>query len=155
MNHLILLPKLVIHSTTRRMELRKRFYQKDVKDPEDIFAAKQLIALATSCPPDFSDSSREVFSDSSTEELDGQQGQEVQEAQEAQEVQEEEVEEDQEDQEEEEEDFVFPIEEDSEREEKIVPFSDFDYVFTCTAFLVTVYLYLSCFAFFFMQTERF
>ena len=148
MNHLILLPKLVIHSTTRRMELRKRFYQKDVKDPEDIFAAKQLIALATSCPPDFSDSSKEVFSDSSTEELDGQQDQEVQEDQE------EEVEEDQEDQEEEEE-FVYAIEEDSEREEKIVPFSDFDYVFTCTAFLVTVYLYLSCFAFFFMQTERF
>ena len=151
MNHLILLPKLVIHSTTRRMELRKRFYQKDVKDPEDIFAAKQLIALATSCPPDFSDSSKEVFSDSSTEELDGQQDQE---AQEVQQVQEEEDQEDQEDQEEEE-DFVFPIEENSEREEKIVPFSDFDYVFTCTAFLVTVYLYLSCFAFFFMQTERF
>jgi hypothetical protein len=133
------------------MELRKRFYQKDVKDPEDIFAAKQLIALATSCPPDFSDSSKEVFSDSSTEELDGQQDQE---AQEVQQVQEEEDQEDQEDQEEEE-DFVFPIEENSEREEKIVPFSDFDYVFTCTAFLVTVYLYLSCFAFFFMQTERF
>jgi hypothetical protein len=134
------------------MELRKRFYQKDVKDPEDIFAAKQLIALATSSPPEFSDSSREFVSDSSTEELDGQKDQGVQEDQEFQEFQEDqefqefqEFQEDQEDLDEEEEDLVVAIEEDSG--EKVVPFSDFDYLFTCTVVFITVYFFLSCFTF--------
>lgn len=125
------------------MELRNRFYQKDVKESDDIFAAKQLLALATSSPPEFSDSSRDFVSDSTPKELEKEESQEEEEAEaETEEAETEEQDFDQED-------LVVALEE-SEAEaeaEKVVPFSDFDYVFTCTVIFITMYFLLSCFTF--------